>query len=160
MSADFDAFWAAYPRRLGANPRSPARTSYDKALKRGAKPEELIEAVKRFAADPTAKVGTEFIPMASTWLNQRRWEDYSGGAATPVAGSVETPLHGAPCGSKVWIMEGSPEWEAWKWWNDGKLPPQSRYGGWAMPSRWPPDFEDTNTSTPGSVDLLVGISIQ
>lgn len=82
----FAEFWAAYPRRDGANPRAPAEVSYAKALKGGARPEEILAGVRGYAAEVNRKgsAGTEFVAQAVTWLNQRRWRDY---LAKPQAGS-------------------------------------------------------------------------
>jgi hypothetical protein len=124
MSEGFDAFWAAYPRRRGANPRAPARTSWDRALKRGATPEAILAGARAYAADPSTKVGTEFVPMAVTWLNQRRWEDYQAPAQQTT-----------PAG--VWVAMDTPQWQAWVQYL-GKSPPIDRNFGWRFPSGLPP----------------------
>ena len=124
MTAIFDDFWAVYPRRRGANPRAPARTSWDRAIKKGASPEAIVGAARAYAADPSTKVGTEFVPMAVTWLNQRRWEDYQ----TPPAQILPVSF---------FVAQGSPQWGAWVE-HLGKAPPVNREFGWYFPSEWPP----------------------
>lgn len=80
----FEEFFRSYPRRDGDNPRSTAERAYSKALKTGVDQPTLLLAAQRFARSPTTKVGTEFVPQAATWLNQKRWErwlaDDGGGA--------------------------------------------------------------------------------
>jgi hypothetical protein len=69
----FSEFWKAYPRRVGDNPRKTAFASYQRAIAHGAVPETILAGTRRLAAKhPTP---TPFVPMASTWLNQERWED-------------------------------------------------------------------------------------
>ena len=76
FSAEFDAFWAIYPKRKGANPRTPAAKAFDAALRSGVAASALLRAVKAFAQAEAGKIDTEFIPMAVTWLTQRRFEEY------------------------------------------------------------------------------------
>lgn len=75
---DFEKFWRAYPKRKGGNPKHPASLKFNLAAKNGAEPSEIIEAAKEFAASERTegREGTEFVPQAVTWLNQRRWEDF------------------------------------------------------------------------------------
>jgi hypothetical protein len=74
----FDEFWAKYPKRGGANPKAPAKKKFNKILQSGTPLDVLMSGVKRHRTDMdrTGKTGTEFVPMATTWLNQSRWEDY------------------------------------------------------------------------------------
>ncbi|PYC83430.1 hypothetical protein C7C46_08835 [Streptomyces tateyamensis] len=69
----FDAFWSAYPRKIG---KSYARAAWAKAIKRGADPAAIADAVPRHAAFWRA-AGTDpkFIPYPTTWLNGDRYED-------------------------------------------------------------------------------------
>lgn len=63
----FEAFWKAYPRRIG---KIKAREAWDRAM--GVTTPNVIEAALRAAKwseDP------KFIPHPSTWLNQGRWDD-------------------------------------------------------------------------------------
>lgn len=83
---EFGEFWKLKPKRKGANPRIPALKAYGKAVRSGCDPGEINAAAKKWAAefpDPT-----EFVPMAVTWLNQRRFLDYQSaadGAVTAVS---------------------------------------------------------------------------
>ena len=74
----FDRFWLAYPKRKGTNPKHPARVKFFRAVKSGTDPEAMIAAAKAYASDLARerKEQTEYVCMAVTWLNQRRWEDY------------------------------------------------------------------------------------
>lgn len=71
----FDAFWSAYPRKVG---KQPAIKAYAAAVKLVA-PAALLAAIKVHSAY-WAKAGrdTEGIPHPATWLHQRRWEDELG----------------------------------------------------------------------------------
>jgi hypothetical protein len=75
----FEEFWLLYPKRDGGNPRKPAEKSFRVRLQQGADPQDIIAGVRRFAAVERKRVGTVFIPMAVTWLNQERWRDYLNG---------------------------------------------------------------------------------
>jgi hypothetical protein len=69
---DFDAFWKAYPRKIGkkAAEKAWARAKDKPAL------EVILAAVKAQAAsDQWLKDGGQFIPHPATWLNQGRWSD-------------------------------------------------------------------------------------
>lgn len=71
----FARFWSVYPRRHGSAGKAIARVKFERACRK-VDPEVLIAAARQYAAENEKKVGTEFIAMASTWLTQRRWEDY------------------------------------------------------------------------------------
>lgn len=66
-SALFDAFWRAYPRKVG---KGAAQKAWAAAVRK-ANPETIVEGVERYPwpEDPS------FVPHASTWLNGQRWED-------------------------------------------------------------------------------------
>jgi hypothetical protein len=69
----FAEFWIAYPRREGPNPRKPAKLIFDRLVARGVGPQRLIDAAKALAVEhPTP---TRFIPQATTFLNQERFDD-------------------------------------------------------------------------------------
>lgn len=78
MEHDFELFWACYPKRSGANPKAEARKVWDKMLSKGQLPpmEELLRATQIFASQCGREkiTGTQFVPHARTWLNQRRFE--------------------------------------------------------------------------------------
>lgn len=82
--AEFDEFWAAYPKRTPhANPKHPASLKYINARQKLKVPREvLLTAAKAYAASVAGK-DPEMIAQAVTWLNQRRWEDYDGSAPEP-----------------------------------------------------------------------------
>jgi hypothetical protein len=69
----FAEFWKVYPRH---KVRSAALKSWDKAVKGGADPEVIILGARRYATDPRRVASDiQYTAHASTWLNQRRWED-------------------------------------------------------------------------------------
>lgn len=70
MDAAFEAFWGAYPRRQG---KKPARRAFSKV---GVPIDVLLAAIERQKrSEQWQREGGRFIPLASTWLNQGRWED-------------------------------------------------------------------------------------
>lgn len=69
----FDEFWAEFPRRDG---RKEAEGAYAKALKRGVKPDTMIEGARLYAARVLAERRERSkIKMAQGWINNDRWED-------------------------------------------------------------------------------------
>ncbi len=71
-SDEFDRFWDAYDKKIG---KGAAQRAWRKAIK-STDPERIISAAIKHA-DWHRRAGTEdrFIPHASTWLNEARWED-------------------------------------------------------------------------------------
>ena len=63
---DFDPFWKSYPRKVNKKTGQIAWRNLSKSDKEAAK-----DGLKHF---PFSKE-ERFIPHASTWLRQRRWED-------------------------------------------------------------------------------------
>lgn len=68
--AHFQEFWELYPKKLS---RRQAFTAYRQALKR-ATTAEILEGIKRYAADPNLPP-MAFVPYGATWLNGDRWLD-------------------------------------------------------------------------------------
>lgn len=71
LDADFEEFYAAYPRHVG---KAAARKAYKAASKAGADPVDLVKrarlyAIQREGQDP------KYTAHPATWLNQGRWED-------------------------------------------------------------------------------------
>ena len=79
----FEEFWSVFPKRDGANPKKTARLKFERAIKRGMDPQAIIDGARRLAASHREKgtEGTQFVPMAATWLNQERWDDGCEGPA-------------------------------------------------------------------------------
>lgn len=72
--ADFEEFWAAYPKRPN-NPRKKAMAAYRKARKNVSQ-KQLLTAVALYAAYMAGE-DPKFVAMAATWLNDERWNcDY------------------------------------------------------------------------------------
>lgn len=73
LSAAFDRFWEAYPRRQG---KEAARKAWTKIRPDDALLAEMLAALERQrASDQWRRDGGQFIPYPATWLNGRRWED-------------------------------------------------------------------------------------
>lgn len=74
----FARFWAAYPRKIG---HGAARKAWDKLATSDALVETILAAVERQSrCQQWLKDGGQFIPRASTWLNESRWKDDPGNA--------------------------------------------------------------------------------
>lgn len=68
----FNAFWNAYPKRVG---KGHARRAFVNACKI-ADPNTIVLGAMRFA-DHVKSEGTEmqYVPYPATWLNGERWDD-------------------------------------------------------------------------------------
>jgi len=97
----FKEFWGAYPKREGANPKAPAEQKFANAVKAGADPKEIVAAAGRYAEE-IRRGGKEakFVAQAVTWLNQKRWEDYSAGTAN---GEIVIPADIPPERHQDWL---------------------------------------------------------
>ena len=84
----FDAFWSTYPRRAG---KPAAIKAWKAALKRGAKPADLVALAASFAKTNTA-TDVKFIPYPQKWLNDERYNDEQ---ATPQSGVI-VPAYWSP----------------------------------------------------------------
>jgi hypothetical protein len=137
----FERFWSAYPTRLGSNPKTPARMKFQKLVAGGENANAIISGATAYASQQRSagKVGTEYIAMSVTWLNQRRWEDYA------------TPTNTGPMVSQVFIEVDTPQWRAWESWrrsHEGRGWPQTDnrtptgiQRGWWFKTEWPPQVE-------------------
>ncbi len=65
--ADFEAFWKAYPRKVG---KGSARKAWQRAITLS-RPDTIISAVIRQKFNSRER----FIPHPATWLNAERWFD-------------------------------------------------------------------------------------
>jgi hypothetical protein len=77
---DFEELYAAYPKRKGANPKAPALAKYQAAIKQGGDHKHMLSALKAGVGYDKDKIGTEYIPRMSTWLSEKRWQEYLNGA--------------------------------------------------------------------------------
>lgn len=63
----FDAFWAAYPKKVG---KDAARRAWTKAARR-ADPDKIVEVVARYPF----RSDRQYVKDPATWLNAGCWED-------------------------------------------------------------------------------------
>lgn len=107
----FVAFMAAFPRRPGGNPSSPAREIFARRVRdEKLDPEALVRAIKAQAAAWRAEgLDPKFIPHARTWLSQRRYEDFLAAAPPPA------PAQAAADHPLLWLRDdiGADTWTAW-----------------------------------------------
>lgn len=72
-AAGFDAFWTAYPKKQD---KQNAMKAWKKLNPDAETQRKMILAIQAQRASPQwQKEGGQFIPLPSTWLNGRRWED-------------------------------------------------------------------------------------
>jgi hypothetical protein len=75
LQESFSIFWSAYPKHEA---RVMAEKAWLKISPQNGLVETICTAVEKFKQSPKwTKDNGEYIPMPSTWLNQRRWEDES-----------------------------------------------------------------------------------
>lgn len=125
----FEEFWNIYPKRKGANPKAPAKAKFDTIVKSGVQPEAIIAGLKTYSEEEKAKIGTEFIPQTTRWLNQRYWEDYQP-TQEPTAAN-----------KSFFIREDTPAWSVWQKHlikTTGNGSPCVNFG-WYFPSPLPPE---------------------
>jgi len=119
---DFDRFWEAYPPRKGDRGKTPARALFEKAVKAGIHPEDIIRAAAQYAKAEKENLNTPFIMQAQRWLRNKRWSDYE-----------FKPSKTMPSPSQVFVREDTPQWKAWQ---KVKKTPCVNFG-WYFPSEWP-----------------------
>jgi hypothetical protein len=82
-----ERFWPAYPKRAGPRGKPEAKKKFRTIIKTSAHPandmEKIIDAATKFATDWAPKIArkpdeAQYILMAATWLNKRRWDDEQG----------------------------------------------------------------------------------
>lgn len=72
-AAWFDCFWQKYPKKVG---KEPSRKAFIKAVKSQDIFDEIMIALDwQIKSQQWLKNSGEFIPHASTYLNQARWQD-------------------------------------------------------------------------------------
>jgi hypothetical protein len=76
IESQFEEFLKIYTKRQGSNPKPPALKAFQRAVKSGVDPPTLIAAARKYAGAEQKNIGTEFIPMAASWLNKRYFEQY------------------------------------------------------------------------------------
>lgn len=82
----FDQFWEPYPRKDG---KEAARKAWKKLPKNPDLYEHIINQVDLFKQTTWKGVEKRFIPMGSTFLNGKRWEDEPMAPASPSRGRHE-----------------------------------------------------------------------
>lgn len=80
----FDAFWSAYPNKVG---KDAARKAFAKRKPDDQLLTEMLQALEvHKRTDGWTKDGGRYIPHPTTWLNQGRWQDEGLGDAGAVPG--------------------------------------------------------------------------
>ncbi|NAE18213.1 hypothetical protein [Enterococcus hirae] len=117
-SGAFDAFWSAYPRKVG---KDAARKAWNRAVKRSSV-EDVMAGLQHWL--PLARETEErFRPYPATWLNEGRWKDESEARAASPSGGGEWTDEALDdyLGPDRWqlpiypdgVNPGTPEFSAW-----------------------------------------------
>ena len=87
--SEFDAFWNAYPRRIG---KQVALNAWERVLKNKTyQPKDLLDAAMEYAEQCKQNQTEEkFILHPATFLNKDRWKDYCFDREPTTRGSKET----------------------------------------------------------------------
>lgn len=88
LSDPFEDFWKAYPKRLGTNPRQPAKRKFVALVKSGTDAQAIIVGAQRYARS-VADLGqaeTPYVKQAIGWLNAGMWGDYAPTIAASATG--------------------------------------------------------------------------
>jgi hypothetical protein len=96
----FERFKAVFPKRQTPHPWTEGRKRFVGHVLRGADPEEIVAGATAFAAAAADKVGSNFIPMVTTWLNQERWREYAA-SVHPEQPRVFVPGPGMPSREEI-----------------------------------------------------------
>lgn len=87
VSDDFEAFWRAYPRRVG---KGAARREWHKQRPTPVIVHKMHQALAwQCQQEQWTRDGGAFIPHPRTWLHQERWDD------EPMTVQAATPVDGA-----------------------------------------------------------------
>jgi len=94
LQKQFDAFWEAYPKRAGGNPRKGALDAFVARRRDGVAADDLLAGAQRYRAwaEATGRVGTEYVKQAQFWLSPKYegWcQDWD---APPDPGQEPSPL--------------------------------------------------------------------
>lgn len=85
-SEAFEAFWAVYPRK---DAKVAAWAAWQRAKVAPEDLERILGAVRSKAATPDwTKEGGRYVPLPTTYLNQRRWEDQGTAVKDPLRPSA------------------------------------------------------------------------
>lgn len=73
----FEMFWDTYPPRAGDRKRKESEQKFKLRVRDGTDPRAIIAGAERYRAyiEATRRMKTEFIQQATTWLNNRAWEE-------------------------------------------------------------------------------------
>ncbi len=95
----FGEFWKAYPKHVA---RGAARTAWDKAIKNGADPEEVILGARAYASSPRRRDSdSKFTAHPATWLNHERWADEPEPAPSAAPGRTTNQHHESRAGAQL-----------------------------------------------------------
>lgn len=73
VDAKFEAFWMAYPKKVG---KGATRKAWDRVKQPAASLDLILKALSwQVASEQWTKNGGQFIPNPATYLNQQRWLD-------------------------------------------------------------------------------------
>jgi superfamily II DNA/RNA helicase len=94
--ADFDKFWAVYPKKKS---KDTARRAFKKRYSELPDIDSLIATVSRWAiTEDWTKDRGQFVPYAATWINAGGWEDELKGERRQTYAMTRPVARVCPCG--------------------------------------------------------------
>lgn len=129
---DFEALKRVYPRRDGNYGWKKAEQKFNALVKTGVDPKIIISEAQKLCDVLKAKIGTQYVPMPTSWLNS---EDFSKAAVAAFSAS--------PDDGKIEVLDQLQleAWDAYGLQHNGRGYPRNKKGGWRFPSKWPPGYE-------------------
>lgn len=72
-----EVFWPNYPKRAGNSCKGEGRKKFIALCRKGVDPAKMVNAAKALKAyyEAERKIGSQYVPMVTTWFNQRRFDD-------------------------------------------------------------------------------------
>lgn len=74
---EFEAFWVAYPKRAGPNPKCEAFNEWSKRLAEGYQAEEMIHGARCYEVQCQTQSDRRYIAHARRFLRNLWFEDYN-----------------------------------------------------------------------------------
>ena len=103
---EFEACWAAYPKRLGSHSKKAAFKKWNARVNEGVATETLILCARRYAdyCDAEGTLGTRYVKMAATFFGpDEHWREYAGSAQVHRMEDHRQPFSPDDCAGTVYI---------------------------------------------------------
>lgn len=111
LEEKFEEFWREKPRRLGDDPKKPAKAKFFALVAAGEDPDAIIAGARAATAEARARgnYGTQYVPQSIKWLRDERWRDCQAKGADPPVLDWDTQIsrfkRGMPWTVHIWGPE-------------------------------------------------------